>query len=61
MTRKLFYMIGAFLIPPIVVGMLEGVGFHLFINIVCWILGCGIGGIIHAWYIILTRHVEVVK
>ncbi len=59
--NKIMWLIVAFVLPPVAVGLLEGISFHFWLNIVLWILGCGIGGIVHAWYLIFTRDYEVIK
>lgn len=59
--NKLLFLILGFFIPPLAVAMLEGIGFHFWINLALWILGCAIPGIIHAWYLILTRDYEIIR
>lgn len=59
--HKILWLIVAFVLPPVAVALLEGFTFHFWLNILLWIVGCGIGGIIHAWWLILTREYEIVK
>ncbi len=42
----------AIFLPPVVVFMKKGVGLDLVINIVLWVFLLGIGGIIHAFWIL---------
>ena len=49
---KLLLVIIAILIPPLAVGLKEGVGMSLLINIILWILGL-IPGMIHALWVVL--------
>lgn len=58
---KILWLVVAVIVPPVAVALLEGFGFHFWLNIALWILGCGLGGIIHAWYLILTRDYEIVR
>lgn len=51
--NKVLMIILAILLPPIAVGLKEGIGLHLVINILLWVLLFGIGGIIHALWIVL--------
>lgn len=44
----------AIFLPPVVVAMRKGVGKDFVINILLWIFLFGLGGIIHAFYV-LTR------
>lgn len=50
--QKLLLVIIAILLPPLAVGLKEGVGGHLFLNIVLWLLFY-IPGLLHALYLIL--------
>lgn len=47
-------LIVAFFLPPVAIALLRGFGAHFWLNIVLWILSCGILGIIHAFYVVLT-------
>jgi uncharacterized membrane protein YqaE (UPF0057 family) len=53
--KKILFLILAFFLPPVAVALLEGFTFHFWLNIVLWIIGFGVGGIIHAFFLILTR------
>lgn len=61
MFKTVLWLIAATFISPVAVGLLEGLTFHFWLNLVLYILGCGIGGMIHAWWLILTRHYEVIR
>jgi uncharacterized membrane protein YqaE (UPF0057 family) len=50
----LLQIILAILLPPVAVFLQRGAGKDLVINIVLWILLFGVGGIIHAFWV-LTR------
>jgi len=52
-SNKLLLIIIAILLPPLAVGLKEGVGAQLLINILLWIFLVYIGGLIHALWIIL--------
>jgi uncharacterized membrane protein YqaE (UPF0057 family) len=51
-TNKLLLVIIAILLPPLAVGLKEGVGGQLVLNIVLWILFY-IPGLIHALWVVL--------
>ncbi len=51
--NKILMIILAILRPPIAVGLKEGIGLHLVINILLLILTFGIGAIIHALWLVL--------
>jgi uncharacterized membrane protein YqaE (UPF0057 family) len=51
-TQKLLLIIIAILLPPLAVGLKEGVGGTLILNIVLWLLFY-IPGLLHALYVIL--------
>jgi len=44
----------AILIPPLAVGLKEGISTHFWINLILCILTFGIGGIIHGLWRVLT-------
>lgn len=50
--QKLLLVIIAILLPPLAVGLKEGIGLHLILNIVLCIL-FWIPGLLHALYIVL--------
>ncbi len=52
MNKALLIVLAIFL-PPVAVFMKRGAGVDLIINIVLWIVGFGILGIIHGLYIVL--------
>lgn len=52
-TNKLLLIIIAILLPPVAVFLKKGVGLHLLLSIILWILGV-IPGILFAIYIVLT-------
>ena len=52
-TNTLLLVIIAIILPPVAVFMTKGVGLHLVINILLWILTLGIGGIIHGLWCVL--------
>jgi uncharacterized membrane protein YqaE (UPF0057 family) len=45
----------AILLPPVAVFMRKGAGKDLVINLVLWILLLGIGGIIHAFWLLSKK------
>jgi len=51
-TSKLLLIIIAILLPPLAVGLKEGVGGHLFLNIILWLLFY-VPGLLHALWILL--------
>ncbi len=52
-TNKLLLVIIAILIPPLAVGLKEGIGFPLILNIILTLLFY-LPGLLHALYVILT-------
>lgn len=50
--QKLLLVIIAILLPPLAVGLKEGVGFHLILNIILCIL-FWLPGILHAVWVVL--------
>jgi uncharacterized membrane protein YqaE (UPF0057 family) len=50
--QKLLLVIIAILLPPLAVGLKEGIGGHFILNILLWILGI-LPGILHALYVVL--------
>ncbi|MBX3403634.1 MAG: YqaE/Pmp3 family membrane protein [Phycisphaeraceae bacterium] len=50
--QKLLLVIIAILLPPLAVGLKEGIGLHLILNIVLCLL-FWIPGLLHALYIVL--------
>lgn len=53
--RNIIRILLAILLPPLGVFLQVGIGLHFWINIILTLLGY-VPGIIHAVYIILTRH-----
>jgi uncharacterized membrane protein YqaE (UPF0057 family) len=54
MDNKVVQIILAIFIPPLAVYLKEGkIGTNFWINLVLWIVLFGVGGIIHALYIVL--------
>lgn len=51
-TNKLLLIIIAILIPPLAVGLKDGIGFHLLLNIILTILFY-LPGLLHALWIVL--------
>ncbi|MGF1679600.1 MAG: YqaE/Pmp3 family membrane protein [Candidatus Methylacidiphilales bacterium] len=51
----LIEIILAILLPPVAVFMRKGAGKDLIINLLLWILLFGIGGIIHAFWVLSKR------
>lgn len=51
--NKVLMIVLAILLPPIAVGLKDGIGLHFVINIVLWILSFGILGIIHGLWRVL--------
>ena len=45
----------AIFLPPVVVYMKRGANKDFVINLILWLLTCGIGGIIHAFYILSRK------
>lgn len=58
--NKILWMIAAFFVPPVVVALLEGFRFHFWLNVVLCLLFV-IPGMIHAWYLILTRDYALIR
>lgn len=54
LMSRILMLIVAFFLPPVAIALLRGFGTHFWLNIVLWILSCGILGIIHAFYVVLT-------
>ncbi len=52
-TNKLLLIIIAILLPPLAVGLKEGIGVQLLINILLWVFLVYIGGLVHALWVIL--------
>lgn len=50
--QKLLLIIIAILLPPLAVGLKEGIGFHLILNIILCIL-FWLPGILHAVWVVL--------
>ena len=55
MGRKILLIVASFLLPPLAVGLVVGITFHFWINLILTLLSFGILGIIHALYIVLTK------
>jgi uncharacterized membrane protein YqaE (UPF0057 family) len=53
--RDIIRILLAILLPPLGVFLQVGIGLHFWLNIILTLLGY-VPGIIHAVYIILTRH-----
>lgn len=53
--NTLIMLIIAFFLPPVAVALKVGATFHLWVNLALWILTFGIGGIIHGFYVVLTK------
>jgi len=51
--NKILMIILAILLPPLAVGLKEGIGAQFVINILLWVFLLGIGGVIHALWIVL--------
>lgn len=51
--NKVLMIILAILIPPLAVGLKEGIGTHFVINLVLLLLTFGVGALIHALWIVL--------
>jgi uncharacterized membrane protein YqaE (UPF0057 family) len=51
--NKILMIVLAILLPPLAVGLKEGIGTHFIINLVLLILTFGVGAIIHALWIVL--------
>ena len=50
--NKLLLVIIAILLPPLAVGLKDGIGFSLFLNIVLTLLGF-VPGLVHALWVVL--------
>ena len=50
--NKLLMVILAILIPPLAVGLKQGIGVHFIINLLLWLF-TWIGGIIHGLWVVL--------
>ncbi|MEZ6318094.1 MAG: YqaE/Pmp3 family membrane protein [Phycisphaerales bacterium] len=51
--NKVLMIVLAILIPPLAVGLKEGIGTHFVINLVLLLLTFGVGALIHALWIVL--------
>ena len=51
--NKVLMIILAILLPPLAAGLKEGIGLHFVINLLLTFLLFGIGGIIHALWLVL--------
>lgn len=54
--NKIVMILLCIFLPPIAVFLMEGVGVHLLLNIVLLIVSFGIGAIIHALWLYVTKH-----
>lgn len=54
-TMTLLEIILCIFIPPVAVFMRKGAGKDLFINLVLWILLLGVGGVIHAFWLLSRK------
>lgn len=52
--NKLLLVVIAILLPPLAVGLKDGIGTSFWINILLTVIGFYVLGLIHALYIILT-------
>lgn len=59
--KKLFWLIFALFLPMVAVGLLEGVSTNFWINLLLWFVGCHIGGVVHAWYLIFNGDYELLR
>ncbi|MBI1291712.1 YqaE/Pmp3 family membrane protein [bacterium] len=57
--NRLLLLIVAFFLPPVAVALVDGIGFHFLLNIILWICGCGVAGIVHAFIVVLMKDVEI--
>ncbi|MDK2972633.1 MAG: hypothetical protein PWP23_2388 [Candidatus Sumerlaeota bacterium] len=53
--RRLLFLILALFASPIAVGILEGITFHFWLNLALWFLTLSTLGVVHSWWLILTR------
>ncbi len=53
--KKLLWMLLAIIVSPLAVALLEGFTFHFWLNLILWLVSFSVLGIIHAWYLILTK------
>ena len=51
--KRLLFVILAIVLPPVAVGILEGLNLHFWINLILWLTL--FGAIIHALFLVLTR------
>ena len=58
--NRILLIVLAIILPPVAVGLAEGITFHFWLNIILVLLGC-IGAPIHALYLVLTRDYEIVR
>ena len=54
MDNKLLLVIIAILLPPLAVGLKKGIGGAFWLNLVLTIVTFGIGGLIHALWVVLS-------
>ncbi len=59
--NKVLFIIIAIFISPVAVALVEGFNMHFWINLVLYIFSCGLLGLVHAIYLILTRDYEIMR
>jgi len=59
--NKILLLVVAFFIPPVAVALVRGFGFHFWLNILLWICGFLILGMVHGIFVVLTTDVEITK
>lgn len=54
--KPLLLIVLAILLPPVAVALVEGIGKHFLLNLLLVIVTLDIGAIIHALWLVSTRH-----
>ncbi len=52
---KLVLILLAIFLPPVAVALVDGVGKHLIINILLLIVTLGLGAVIHALWVVMSK------
>lgn len=58
--KKFIKIVSAILLPPLGVGLQNGFGMHLLLNILLTISTFGVLGILHALYVVLNDDLDTV-
>lgn len=60
-TNKIILIILSILLPPLAVGLADGIRTHFWINLALTICGFGILGVAHALYLVLTSQIKLTR